>query len=290
MYKYTYLLSTLNLCCLSFSLLSSMENNQVKPMHSARALMLTELIPHLITTAQPDGVILPQWHESASPRKCRTIAKLEFGPHKGKTATIERSGWSEWGMDISSTCPISRLQAAMGSAFVLKFICETDEFDKEARSALYVGKIDGTTAIIPSCWLSHEDEINLFNFHRYELETLSDQLFPENAPARKILKEKIKNEKYYAHPSVFLHAVFLEAIKKNDAEILSDPTIVYNSFDIIAHSVLKNSKRKDTDLTDQQLRAKLIALWIEILTQRTDTYFSLLPKDIRIQLFFGRTL
>lgn len=272
---------------LSFNPLLSMEkNSKSKPLDAAHVLSV-QIMASLLGSKNPNTFIIPKWpnHESAPPRKCRTVAQLVDGPHKGEKATIERSGWSEWGIDTLSSCPLERLNGEGIPLFVFKFFADTDVFDKDARVPLYMGKIDDISTIIPNSWLSPEDEINLFNFHRYELETLSDQLFcphqSENPPARQILMEKIKNEKYRdSNSNVFLHAVFLEALKKKDASILYDPTILYNSFYIVNSNLLKNVKRKDDDPADVVVRATLVNVWINVLAKDSNSYFNLMPREL----------
>lgn len=273
--------------CLSFNALLSMEkNSKSKPLDATHVLSV-QIMASLLGSKNPNPRIIPKWpnHESAPSRKCRTIAQLVDGPHKGKKATIERSGWSEWGIDIFSSCPLERFNSEGIPLFFFKFFAETDVFDKDARAPLYMGKINDVSAIIPSSWLSLEDEINLFNFHRYELKTLSDQLFcshqSENPPARRILMEKIAKEKYRNSDSnVFLYAVFLEAFKKKDAAIFYDPTILHNAFCVVSSDLLKNVKRKDDDPADVAVTALIVSLWTDVLAKTSDSYLNVIPRKL----------
>lgn len=279
-------LATLFIFLFFNALLAMEEDSSIKPLNTAHALSV-QVMASLLSSKEPNTFIIPRWptHESAPPRKCRTIAKLVDGPHKGKSASVERSGWSEWGIDTVSSCPLERLNGGLLPLFLFKFFAATDVFDKDARYPLYIGKIDTVTAIIPSSWLCQEDEINLFNFHRYELATLSDQLFcPDplaHPSARAILIEKIKKEKYRNSDSnVFLHAVFLEALKKNDTIILYDPNILHNSFHVVNTDLLKNIKRKDDDHSDVAVPEKIANLWISVLARNSDSYFNLMPREL----------
>lgn len=271
---------------LSFNALLSMEkDSKSKPLDAAHVLSV-QIMARLLDSKNPSTFIIPKWpdNESAPPRKCRTVEQLVDGPHKGEKATIERSGWSEWGIDIMSSCSLERLKGNQIPLFVFKFFADTDVFDADARAPLYMGKIDDVSVVIPSSWLSDEDEINLFNFHRYELEVLSDQLFcsnpSENLPARRILMEKIAKEKYRDSSSnVFLHAVFLEALKKKDASILYDPTILHNSFCVVNSDLLKNIKKKD-DHADAAIPATIVSLWIDMLANDSSSYFNVIPRDL----------
>lgn len=202
------------------------------------------------------GRIVPKWPSDESiPQKCRSIAKLAQGPYKGESARIERSGWSEWGIDRISSAKIERI-FSINAPFLWKFSLDVPTESRDFAASIYMGKIGDAQCVIPESWLSAQDKINMFNFHRYELEVLAKQLFDSKSDFRTILMSKIKNEIYRSH-SVFLHAAFLEACKQNDSEILTDRTILYNSLEILDDELFKNVKKKSEDLDDAAIRSKI---------------------------------
>ncbi len=285
---------------------------------------------------------IPDWpkNDSTSGDKCRTVKALAAGPYKGKEAKIIRSLWSFQGIDILSS--VEHTKYIMGAILpLITFYLKTPALHEDNYTPLYYGKINGAGRVIPETWLAHEDRINLFNFHRYELDTLHEQLFNPASNSRKLFMNKIANEldrerlyvlthyfnarkyeilqqdpekrcEFVAEaiemskrlhpiydtpepednpcPSVFLHAVLLQALKNNDVEILTNRRILYNSLAILKSDLLKNTVKKKEDEDGQTIKQK-ITKWLplaEVMRSSrqidADMYTDLLPKDLRFEL------
>lgn len=281
----------------------------------------------------------------AEPHK-RTIEKLAYGPYKGKKAIIERSGWSLWGVDTMYSAKSEHIMG-VNLPLMWTFYFKLPALHIDGYVPIYYGHVcyeNGHHAgrVIPESWLSEKDKINLFNFHRWELEVLASKygarLFDPQSPARPVLRAKIKNEldrcetvpmctflrvnrrallqdpecaqrmlsftklnkeiaiaRETADPSdtwsdsIFLHALFLEALKHEDVEILTNRRILYNSLWVLDQKSFDEIKKKEGDL-DAATIFKKIDKWLplaeimrenEYVDAHNMIYTDLLPRDIR---------
>lgn len=176
--------------------------------YESSSIAVAEMILHMLKEGKlkPEPVAgIPEWPGGVG-HKCRTVT-LSEGPDKGNKARIVSSLWAWKGIDTIKSC--SSVNHIFGEAFypLWKFYLEVDVMSPDGCTPLYYGKIvykegDGGGCIIPESWLSAQDRINLYNFHRYELEILGKQLFDSTSKSRPILLAKINNELERGHTHI----------------------------------------------------------------------------------------
>lgn len=135
--------------------------------------------------------------------------------------------------------------------------------------------------------------IHFLRKHRFDL--LRDPEGVEKLYACHGLNKEIAVEREKADPSniwsdsYFLHALFLEALKHQDVEILTNRRILYNSLWVLDQKSFADIKKKEDDLSAETI-VKKINEWMPLayISRENDyvdeydmLYSDLLPRDLR---------